>query len=313
MESRAFAFWTGLFVIGLTAGVLAWGNWLAQERVARTAYRVVATGPVTGLNPEAQVRYRGIPVGRVASIHLDPNDARRILIDIQVDANIPITRGTTAQLGLEGITGIAYVHLLDDGKDPTPLRRTGKGPAEIALRPSFFDSVSDSAEGAVRDTRTLLAGLNALLTPENRVHISNALASLERLTANLEATSARLPGTVTRAEAFFSAEKSRRIDESLEQLSAAAKDLPRVTREAQRLLHDARGVVGRFGELSAAAQSALGAAERETLPRANTAADSADRAAQRVGGLAQELQRRPESVIWGAPPRRPGPGEPGFE
>ena len=52
-------------------------------------------------------------------------DARRILIDIEVDSHIPVTRGTYAQLGMEGITGIAYVHLLDDGKDAQPARGIG--------------------------------------------------------------------------------------------------------------------------------------------------------------------------------------------
>ena len=99
MESRAYALMTGLFVVVLAAAVVAWANWLAKEPVARKAYLVVSTIPVTGLNPQAQVRYRGMSVGRVVSMKLDSKDARRILIDIEVDDNIPITAGTYAQLG----------------------------------------------------------------------------------------------------------------------------------------------------------------------------------------------------------------------
>jgi len=113
MESRAYALITGLFVLGIAAGIAVWAQWLAKTPVARTAYRVVATVPVTGLNPEAQVRYRGMSVGRVTAIGLDGKDPRRILVDIDVDSGIPITKGTYAQLGVEGITGIAYVHLQD--------------------------------------------------------------------------------------------------------------------------------------------------------------------------------------------------------
>jgi len=114
MESRAYAFITGLFVIGLVAAIVAWASWLSQEPVDRKTYRVIATTPVSGLNAQAQVRYRGISVGRVTTIRIDPNDRHKILIDIEVNSDIPVTRGTYAQLGLEGITGISYVHLLDE-------------------------------------------------------------------------------------------------------------------------------------------------------------------------------------------------------
>ena len=124
MESRAYALITGLFVIGLVAAIVAWAGWLSQEPVDRKTYRVVATTPVSGLNPQAQVRYRGISVGRVTTIRIDPNDRRRILIDIEVNSDIPVTRGTYAQLGLEGITGISYVHLLDDSKETAPPPKT---------------------------------------------------------------------------------------------------------------------------------------------------------------------------------------------
>ena len=201
MESRAYALITGLFVLGIAACIVVWAQWLAKTPIARTAYRVVATVPVSGLNPEAQVRYRGMGVGRVTAIGLDAKDPRRILVDIEVDNNIPVTRGTYAQLGMEGITGIAYVHLLDDYKDMQLAGKAASGVVEMPLKPAFFDILSDSAEGAIKDARELMASLNGLLTPENRKRISATLASLERISANLEVAAQRLPATIARAEA----------------------------------------------------------------------------------------------------------------
>ena len=313
MESRAFALLTGLFVIGLTAGIAAWANWLARDPVERKPYRVVSTVPVSGLNPQAQVRYHGISVGRVTTITLDRNDARRILIDVEIDPQVPITRGTYAQLGMEGITGIAYVHLLDDGKDARTLRGAAGAAVEIALRPSFMDSLADGAEGTLRDARELIVGLNTLLTPESRKHVAGTLASLERVAANLEATSAALPALLAHAQAWLGEDKRRLAQDSLQQMNEAARSLPEITRETQRLLQDTRSMVGRFENLSAEAQGTVGAVQGETLPRVNAVADSAERAAQRVSGLAYELERRPQGLLWGPQPGRPGPGEPGFQ
>ena len=140
MESRAYALITGLFVLGIAGCIVLWAHWLAKTPLARTPYRVVSTLAVSGLNPEAHVRYRGMGVGRVSAIALDPKDPRRILVNIEVDDTVPVTKGTYAQLGMEGITGIAYVHLLDDYKDMTPAAKAPDGVVELPLRPAFFDA-----------------------------------------------------------------------------------------------------------------------------------------------------------------------------
>ena len=320
MESRAYALITGLFVIGIAGCIVLWAQWLAKTPIARTAYRVVATGPVSGLNPEAQVRYRGMGVGRVSAIGLDKKDPRRILVGIEVDDNIPVTHGTYAQLGMEGITGIAYIHLLDDYRD---MQLAGKGPdgvVELPLKPAFFDTISDSAEGAVKDVRELMAGVNGLLTPENRKRIGATLASLERISADLEAASARIPGTLARAEAMLSDENRRLASDalahastSLEKISETAKVLPEFTREAQQLVRETRELVGHVGKLSGEVNSVTGAVRDDTLPRVNALAESVERGAQRVGRLALQLDREPQSAIFGRRPGRPGPGEPGFQ
>ena len=313
MESRAYALVTGLFVLGIAGCIVLWAQWLAKVPIARSPYRVVSTVPVSGLNPEAQVRYRGMGVGRVNAIGLDPKDPRRILISIDVDNNIPVTRGTYAQLGMEGITGIAYVHLLDTYRDMEPAAKSADGTAELPLKPSFFDALSDDAEGAMRDARELMANVNALLNPDNRKRIGTTLASLERIAANLEAVSARMPGVVARTESWLSEENRRLAAGSLERINETMKSMPELARETQQLVRDARELVGQVGKLSAEARGAAGAVSGDTLPRVNALAESVDRGAQRVGRLALQLDRDPRSAIFGRKPGRPGPGEPGFQ
>ena len=313
MESRAYALITGLFVLGIAGCIVVWAHWLAKAPLARTAYRVVATVPVSGLNPEAQVRYRGMGVGRVTAIGLDPKDSRRILVNVEVDNSIPVTKGTYAQLGMEGITGIAYVHLLDDYKDMQPAEKGADGVAEMPLKPAFFDTLSDSAEGAVKDARELMASLNGLLTPDNRKRIAATLASLERISANLETASARVPQAIARAEAWLSEDNRKLAASSLERINETIKALPELARETQQLVRDARELVGQAGRLSAEASGAASALREDTLPRVHALAESVERGAQRVGRLALQLDRDPQSAIFGRKPGKPGPGEAGFE
>ena len=313
MESRAYALMTGLFVLGLTACVLLWAHWLARTPIAREPYRVVSTVPVAGLNAEAQVRYRGMSVGRVNAIALDEKDPRRILVNIEVDKNIPITKGTYAQLGMEGITGIAYVHLLDDFKNMQPAQRGTDGMVELPLKPSFFDTISDSAEGAVKDARELMASLNGLLTPENRKSLAKTLASLEKTSANLEAASGRLEPTLARVDAWLSEDNRKLAVTTLENVKEASAALPGLTREMNSLAKDGRDLVAQFGRLTTEIHGTAGSVREDSLPRYNALAESIDRASQEVGRLALRLDRDPQSAIFGRKPGRPGPGEPGFQ
>lgn len=324
MENRSFALATGLFILGLVAAAAFTGNWLARDPLERLPYRVISTIAVSGLNPQAQVRYRGIGVGRVRTIELDPANPRRILIDIEVAKGIPVTRGTYAQLGQEGITGIAYVHLLDDGKDSAPPAKAPDGVPEIPLHASFMDEMFDSAQGVTRDARELLANLNALLTAENKQNVGASLASLKRITAELELVSTRLPATLARIDAtlgsvdrgvggFLGEDNQRNARESLAQINATMKELPALARDARRLVEDSGKLVERVDRLAGEAHGATGMVRQDTLPRVNALAESVERGAERIGRLAYELERKPESLLWGRPAARPGPGEPGFE
>ena len=313
MENRAYALITGVFLIGVVAAIVIAAQWLGGDRHERQPYRVVATQPVSGLNPQALVRYRGIAAGRVTSIGLDPKDRRRILIDIDVDSDIPVTRATYAQLGLEGITGVAYVHLLDDGSSDAPPAKGADGIPEIAARPSFMDSLSDNAEGISRDAHELIASLNQLLNPENRQRIGKTLASLERVAANLDQASQRLPGAVARFDAMVGDDNRKLVHQSLERLNETAATLPELSREAQRLAQDSRALVAQIGRLSADAQGTAASFRDGTLPQVNALAESVERSATRFGRLSYELSSQPDSVLWGRHAGAPGPGEPGFK
>jgi len=313
MESRAYALITGLFVLGVAACIAVWAQWLNKTPISRTAYRVVATVPVSGLNPEAQVRYRGISVGRVTAIGLDAKDSRRILVDIEVDTGIPITKGTYAQLGMEGITGIAYVQLLDDYRDMALAGKAASGLVEMPLKPAFLDILADGAEGAIKDAREVMANLNDLMRPENRKRISATLASLERITSDLEVTAQRLPATLARVDSWLSDENRELATGSLRGIHETANELPQLTRETRELVKDARDMAGRVGRLSDEAASAAVALREETLPRINSLAEGVERDSERFGRLSLQLDREPQSVIFGRKPGRPGPGEPGFQ
>ena len=150
MENRSHALIAGLFtlLLGLSAVAALW--WFGGRQEINNEYLVTSTRNVTGLTVQAQVHFRGIRVGKVESIKLDPNNVRTTLIRISVSKDIPISRGTTAKLGFQGVTGIAHVLLEDSGRDPAPLLAERGELPRIAMQDSLVDELTDVGSDTLR-------------------------------------------------------------------------------------------------------------------------------------------------------------------
>lgn len=302
MENRSHALVAGLFTLFLGISCVAALWWFGGSREETDQYVLVTDGNVTGLNVQAQVRYRGILVGKVDSIALDPEDARKTLIGVSLAKNIPITRGTTAKLGYQGVTGIAHVLLEDEGTNTAPLPSAPDAPARIAMRDSLLDELTDMGGDTLRNAREVLSRLNEILRPENRLAISRTLAHVEATTNNARETSERLNQLLT-------AENVRRMNAALEHAEQSIA-------QAGPFFAEARGLVARMQSASEKFEAALGEPPAggvgALVPRLNDLAAELSASSRNLNRVLQMLEDSPQSLIFGRENLLPGPGEAGF-
>ncbi len=302
MENKSHAFVAGLFALLLGAAAIAAVIWLRGTQDNLREYVVVTKFSIGGLNPEAQVRYRGIRVGKVMDIRLDTDNPRDILIRISIADNIPLTKGTIAKLASQGVTGIAHVLLLDSGKNDEPLvARDGKLP-RIVMVPSLLDEMSENGPAALRQAQELMAAASALLSEENRRRFAATLA-------NLEATSASMKPVIENMNATLVQGRKLLDDQNIRSISRAAG-------EVGPLLADTRQLVGKMqttadkldvaiGDASAGGTSAL-------MPRLNELAADFSLTSRQLSRVLRLLEDSPQGLVFGVPAAAPGPGEPGF-
>src|ERR1019366_4298182 len=139
MENRAHALAAGLFTLVLGGALAAGALGFSKEDLKLVPYAMITSSSVTGLKVEAPVRYRGVDVGKVDDISIDAANGGRVQIRIGVREGTPITKSTYAQLGYQGITGLAYVLLGDDGKSKEALQSSPGEVALIRMKPSLMD------------------------------------------------------------------------------------------------------------------------------------------------------------------------------
>ena len=303
MENRSHALLAGLFVLLLGAAALFAMWWFGGQREATRDFIVVTRQNVTGLSPQGQVRYRGITVGKVQSIRLDPQDSANILIRIRVDRDLPVTRGTTAKLGYQGVTGIAHVLLEDAGKDSTPLTSVDGSLPRIAMQPSLLQELSDSGGATLREVRELMKSANALFNDENRERIGKTLA-------NLEAGTAGLNETLSRLQQVLSPENASLLNSTLARSEKAARELAPLFVEARALVVRLQGSSEKLDSVLGGTAGGGGAAE--LVPRLNELSGELSNSSRQLNRVLQRLEESPQSLIFGAPTPPPGPGERGF-
>ena len=303
MENRTHALAAGLFVLilGLATAAAVW--WFRQDLDARAYYLLETRQGVGGLNNEALVRYRGIRAGKVESIGIDPRDPRFIVVRISLDDDLVLTRGTTASLTMQGITGLTYISLDDGGRDPRPLTAPEGELPRIALEPTLFDMLSANAVDTVRQFSAVVARLDKVLSDKNA-------ANLERMIDNAAVASdglRELPAVVAGLRSALS-------PENMKKLEATLANLEKTSAEAGPLVGDVRTLVGNLNSLSARLETLLGSgdAAHATLPRANALMKELTDTTRQFSRLLESLDDNPQSLLFGRPPVRPGPGESGF-
>lgn len=314
MENRAYALAAGLFTLLLGIGVVGVALWFSGETVITQNYLLVSRHPVSGLNAQAPVRYRGITVGKVVNIDFDPLEPRVILVEIAVKAGTPLTRGTFAQLGSQGVTGLSYVMLDDNGSKPEPLVAEGDKLARIEVKPSFFDSVSASGQEMIDNFTRVAKRVDALLNEENQKqlvttlrkfdHAADKVASLataieptakavRSLATAMEPTAKALPAVVAETGIAI-----KRADTLFANLNQRVDSFERAAKSAEQL-----------GNQGTALSEALLA---ESLPRVNLLLDDLQRSSRTLERLVTDINDQPHSLVFGRNPIPHGPGEPGF-
>jgi len=311
MENRSHALLAGLFTVlfFLAAAIALW--WLGGSREQTNTYILETRGSVTGLNLEAQVRYRGIRAGKVINIAPDESDPGLLLVEITLGRQYRLTDKTTAQLNYQGITGLAYVMLEEGGKpgeQGRPLDTEGAVPPRLKIQPGLFDTLSDKAGNIASQVAEMSVRINRLLDDRNVQNISRTLDHLATASAGLK----DVPQLMAALRAALSDANLNHLQALLVHLEKTAGEAAPLTTEARTLVKTMDALAHRFERV---ASSAGGIGERlnaETLPRIETLMSEVAVATRRLDRLLDTLNDTPQAVLFGATPAKPGPGEAGF-
>jgi len=301
----------GLFLVIALVVIVATGLLFIQRMRSREVIELVTYTQenVAGLDISSPVRYRGVPVGRVSNLQVEPG-GRTIEIDfelfidrlttvgadvtnIQELAKAGVLERMRAQVVGNPVTGEAYL-FLDMPENPPPPMTLGFTPS----RPYIPSMPTPIAE--LRDR-----------LPEVLERVEATLQVLREIVS-------RMPYSLDRADRFFTNVERIVRESELPALSAdSRKFFSTTSAQIEAMASSLDGLVGDEGTLSkfadeartaidAADLPASGRVTREAMDQASLAAEDLRRSLpamreslEQMRELARQLHEQPESVIHG--------------
>jgi phospholipid/cholesterol/gamma-HCH transport system substrate-binding protein len=307
MESRSHALWAGFFTIALALLTTIFALWLGKDNILRTPYTIATKLSVAGLNLQAAVRYKGIKVGNVSDIDFDEKNPGQILLKLDILADTPVNANTFATLGYQGVTGIAYVQLDEDTNLPIAVTGTNTKVKQIPLRPGLMQNLEQRGMAILVQTEELSKRLNSLLDTNNRQslvstvdNIGKAAAAWQTIPGKLEPVLTTLPDLIEQTQS------------SVDAFKVFSKDATITSRNIRTLSTSLQGDDGAFAKLNVTADQIGDDLTFETLPNINTLSREARSSVRSINRVAETLNARPQSLLFGNTAAAPGPGEPGF-
>ncbi|CAK0745087.1 phospholipid/cholesterol/gamma-HCH transport system substrate-binding protein [Gammaproteobacteria bacterium] len=306
MQNRVGYAAVGLFVVLLGLAAVAVALWLAvgtSNKVYDT-YLAYMSESVSGLNPEAPVKYRGVDIGRVVGISLVPNNPEEVELRLSLERGAPIRRDTVAVLKTQGLTGIAYVELTGGSRNAEPLISKKGHPAVILTAPSLLERLDIAVTTVLGKIEALSGNFAEILAPENRAALAKILANLDTITSAVAQRTGSIDQTL--ANASISVDNIAMASNSLVPLldslhrgantiELAAHNLARAGDGASSAVQDGRRSLTRFSQ--------------ETLPEVTALATELRDLVAALKRFTEQLQRDPNSLVFGRRDRRLGPGE----
>jgi len=308
MENRSHALIAGFFTIALLILAIFIAIWLGRDKIQRTPYEIVTKSAVSGLNLQAAVRYKGIKVGNVTDIDFDDKNPGQLILRLEVIPDTPVTSATFATLAYQGVTGIAFVQLDEDktAGASVPLAQDGTT-QRIPLRPGVMQNLEERGLAILTQTEELTRRINSLLDPKNRQtmisavdNINKAAEAWQALPNKLNPSLDKLPGLIDQTQ------------NTLNTVSVLSKDASRFTNNLNQLSTQLQAADGPIARFNLALDQLSNGVTMETLPRIQSLTGEARSSLRSLNRTTENLNDRPQSILFGNPPAAPGPGEAGF-
>ncbi len=188
MYSRVNYTIVGIFVLLFGAGMVWFAFWLAKYDLQEEfdIYKLEMYESVAGLSIDSNVKLRGVDIGSVSAIRINPQDIEKVEIFVKIKKGIPIKEDMVAHTAMFGVTGLLSIEIEGGTNGAKTLVPTEEYIPLIKTKPSFLTQLTGDIGGASGKIEALLVQSQKLLSDHNIETLGDILDNVEQVTARGE-------------------------------------------------------------------------------------------------------------------------------
>jgi len=303
MYSRVNYTIVGIFVLLFGAGLVAFTFWLAKYGMHSeyTLYKLEMKESVSGLSKDSTVRFRGVDIGHVSEIRINPDNMEQIEVLLKIRSDVPIKEDMRAHTEMLGITGLLAIEI--DGGSNSSKRLTAKGEEipVIPTAPSWFNKTTKGIGELSEDLSTLLERGERLLSEKN---IENFSAILD----NSQKATAKFSGTLDDFNSTMQAYKAAavKLNSSVETIS---QDFSKIAERSLPAVTSLEEAAKNFNRLTLEAEESLNRGDYNLKEVFKPMLIDIKILTKELTDLSRELKQSPNNLLFKSRRGRRGPGE----
>ena len=303
----------GIFVVVLSAGTIIFTTWLGSTAVQEETdtYLAYLDESVSGLSQNSPVKYKGVTIGQVEKIRINPENSNQVELQMIIKRGTPIKTDSELVLTSQGITGLQYIEISGGSEDKDFLKaKPGdrypvipSGKSTLATVEAAIGPMLQNINLTIGDIREILKSAN----PERLSHIFEDVESItgtvaknsETLIENINQTSTGLKQTVDQTNQLVS-NANQFFEDRQGQITALLNRFETTTGSVNRLLTaiEQEKLIGSVKNTLGTANRFLDTLQGDGAGSVKTVVEDVNRATAKLNQLLDQLEQA--KIIQGA-------------
>jgi len=303
MYSRVNYTIVGIFVLLFAAGLIGFTFWLAKYGIHHedTLYKLQMKESVSGLSKDSTVRLRGVDIGRVSKIRIDPENIEQIEVFLKIRSDVPIKEDMIAHTAMLGITGLLAIEIDGGTNASKQLVAKGNEIPVIPTAPSWFSKASKGLGNMTENLGKLLEKAEILFSSKNIETVSSILDNTNRFTA-------KAVDTLDEFNVTMGAYK-KSVEELNQNVYNATKDFSKITNNTVPALNAMRKATENFNRLTLKTEKSLHRGDYNIKEIFEPMLIDIGILTEQLTDLSRALKENPNSLLFKSRKNRRGPGE----